>query len=104
LNDDRILRTRISRPANKDSYGPSLWAAILRDQLEVTEANFWQCVDHQVPPPRPADHEPPAAEGLPAGLVHQLKSSLRLSDTEVASLSRGEAVARMAAYWSQPPS
>ncbi len=104
LSDGRVLRTRISRPANNDTYGPRLWTAILRDQLDATEAAFWDCVEHHVLPPRPGSDAAPAAAGLPASLVHQLKTTLGLSDADVAALSKDEAVARMSAYWSQPPS
>ncbi|MDQ1648691.1 MAG: hypothetical protein QOG60_748 [Frankiaceae bacterium] len=102
LSDGRVLRTRISRPQNNDSYGPSLWRAILRDQLEVTGAAFWDCLEHHVLPPRPGREVLPTATGLPASLVHQLKTSLGLADAEIAAMSKEEAVARMATYWSQP--
>lgn len=104
LSDGRILRTRISRPANNETYGPSLWTAILRDQLEVAEAAFWDCVERHVLPPRPGTSASPAAAGLPASLVHQLKITLGLSDADVAELSKDQAVARMSAHWSQPDS
>ncbi|MCY7365095.1 MAG: hypothetical protein LH469_07275 [Frankiaceae bacterium] len=103
LDDGRILRTRISRPANNDTYGPSLWTAILRDQLDATEDAFWDCVERQVLPPRPGNADSPAAAGLPASLVHQLKGALGLNDADIAVLSKDEAVARMTAFWSQPP-
>lgn len=102
LDDERILRTRISRPANKDTYGPSLWTAILRDQLDVTEDAYWDCVERRVLPPRPGSAEFPAPAGPPASLVHQLKAALALSDADIAVLSKDEAVARMTAFWSQP--
>lgn len=41
LGDGRILRTRISRPANTDRYGKGLWAHILDDQLMVSVEEFW---------------------------------------------------------------
>lgn len=104
LSDGRVLRTRISRPANKETYGPSLWKGILRDQLDVTEGAFWDCVERRVLPPRPGSDAPPSAAGLPASLVHQLKTTLGLSDADVARLSRDEAVTRMSEYWSQPNS
>ena len=103
LNDGRILRTRISRPANNETYVSSLWTAILRDQLDVTEGAFWDCVERRVLPPRPGKTSSPASAGLPASLVHQLKTTLGLSDDDVAVLSKDEAVARMTAFWSQPP-
>lgn len=104
LNDGRVLRTRISRPANNDTYGPSLWTAVLRDQLDVTEAAFQDCVQRHVLPPRPGTATAPAAAGLPASLVHQLKATLGLSDATVASMSKQDAITRMSAYWSQPHS
>ena len=103
LDDGRILRTRISRPANNDTYGPSLRTAILRDQLDATEDAFWDCVERRVLPPRPGTADSPAPAGLPASLVHQLKAALGLNDADIAVLSKDEAVARMTAFWSQPP-
>lgn len=50
LPDGRILRTRISRPLKKETYGPTLWKTILRDQLEVTEDDFWACVKDEFAP------------------------------------------------------
>jgi hypothetical protein len=44
LPDGRVLRTRISHPPNRQTYGPSMWAHILRDQLHVSEDEFWACV------------------------------------------------------------
>jgi hypothetical protein len=38
LPDGRILRTRISHPPGRTTYGPSsLWAHVPRDQLQVSE-------------------------------------------------------------------
>ena len=47
-----VLRTRISRPANSERYGPRLWSVILSEQLDVTEEQFWDCIDRGVPPAR----------------------------------------------------
>lgn len=45
LGDGRILRTKISHPINKrETYGIALWKRILRDQLCVTDEQFWACV------------------------------------------------------------
>jgi hypothetical protein len=44
IPDGRILRTRVSHPVDRTGYGPSMWAHILRDQLNVTEGVFWACV------------------------------------------------------------
>jgi hypothetical protein len=102
LPDGRILRTRVSRPANTDAYGPSLWGHILDDQLAVTADEFWDCVDNGTVPgrARTAPAVPPAA--LPAGLVYQLVHTLGLGADEVEGMTQEEAVQRLTAHWSQP--
>lgn len=82
---------------NRDSYGPQLWSHILRDQLDVDEAAFWACVQDGIKPDRGAP-EPPA-KALPADLVRLLITRVHLSETEVAAMSRDEAIARMQQYW-----
>ena len=102
LPDGRILRTRISRPVDTTSYGASLWSHILRDQLDVTEAEFWACVQDGSTPSRGA---PPAApaDALPAGLAWQLIHSAGVPEDEVAAMTREEAIARMNQFWARPP-
>ena len=55
LPDGRVLRTRISRPPNRTTYGARMWAHILRDQLDVTAEEFWACVRDGVVPDRTPD-------------------------------------------------
>lgn len=51
LPDGRILRTRASH--GRGSIGDrALIVRILRHQLEVTEQEFWDAVDHGRPPDR----------------------------------------------------
>ena len=103
LLDGRRLRTRVSRPADNTTYGPSLWKAILREQLEVTEAEFWACVRDKQLPDRGQDAEPTASASLPAGLVYQLIHVARVHEDEVMAMTLDEANARMAEHWSRPP-
>jgi hypothetical protein len=97
LHDGRILRTRISHPVNRDTYGESLWTHILRDQLDVDQETFWACVQDGKKPDRGTPEPPP--EALPADLVHMLLTRVHLSETEVAAMSKEEAIARMRQYW-----
>ena len=102
LPDGRVLRSRISRPPNTDTYGPGLWTHILTEQLEVTEGQFWACVsERQLPQRTPAANEPPA-NPLPAGLVHQLIHSAEVPEAEVAAMSLERALEVMNEYWSRP--
>jgi SH3-like domain-containing protein len=99
LVDGRILRTRISHPVDRTDYGPSIWKHILRDQLDVDEPTFWSCVQDGVKPHRgvPA----PPKEALPADLVHLLISKAGVDESEVAAMSKGEAVARLQSCWTE---
>ncbi|GAB2496570.1 cytotoxic translational repressor of toxin-antitoxin stability system [Nocardiopsis aegyptia] len=99
LPDGRILRTRVSRPADRTDYGRSMWAHVLRDQLDVDEASFWACVRDGTPPYRGVPVPP--ASALPADLVHLLISKVGLSEAEVAGMTREEAVDRLNRYWTE---
>lgn len=97
LPDGRILRTRISHPVDRSDYGPGIWGHLLRDQLQVSEAEFWSCVRDGVRPGRGVP-EPPA-RAIPADVVHLLIARVGLAETEVAAMTKEEAVARLQRYW-----
>jgi hypothetical protein len=99
LLDGRILRTRISRPVNRDTYGPGMWSSILRDQLEVAAEEFWACVLEGTVPARSAPK--PAADALPAQLVHLLIYQAKVPESEVAAMNKDEAIARLNQYWAE---
>ena len=97
LPDGTALRTRISHPPDRSTYGPSLWAHILRDQLSVSEDEFWACIREGIQPYRGAPATP--AETLPADLVYLLIHRVGLDEAEVAQMSKGDAVARLQRFW-----
>ncbi|PSL00710.1 hypothetical protein CLV63_101184 [Murinocardiopsis flavida] len=97
LPDGRVLRTRISRPVDRGDYGRSMWAHILRDQLDVDEGAFWACVRDGDVPDRGAPV--PMSEALPADLVHLLIAKAGVDPAEVAAMSKDEAVIRAQKYW-----
>ena len=92
-----ILRTRISRSSGAKTYGARLWAHILRDQLHVSEDEFWRCVRDGHKPDRGAAPAPPTA--LPSDLVYRLRNDVGLPEGEIAAMSLQEAVERMQRYW-----
>jgi hypothetical protein len=93
-----ILRTRISHPADRTTYGADLWSHILRDQLKVTNDEFWRCIDDKVTPDRGTRPRPPTA--LPVQIVYQLIHTVGVPEAEVARMSRAEAISRLNDYWS----
>lgn len=89
-----VLTTRVSHGTGQ-IHDPKLIAVILRDQLAVSEEDFWACVDRGVLPPRPRRQAPsPAGEVLDAKLVRNLIRRVGLSEEEVAALTKAEAVRR----------
>lgn len=99
LPDGRILRTRISHPPDRRDYGPSLWSHILRDQLQVSEAEFWRCVRDGIKPDRGIPEQ--RADALPSDLVYLLVNRVGLAEEEVARMTKEEAVARLQRYWTE---
>jgi len=98
LHDGRTLYTKISRPPGRQTYGKDMWhRQIFGQQLQVTEEEFWACVNDGVKPDRGSPAPP--KEALPASLVFQLKTKLGMSDEEIFKLSKAEAVDRMNQYW-----
>jgi len=102
LPDGRVLRTRISRPANRETYGPKLWSAILEHQLCVTETEFWSCVNDKQLPDRGTGDVSAPAHALPAQLVFQLIHDAKVPEDQVAMMTLEQAMKAMAEYWSQP--
>jgi len=103
LNTGEILYTRVSHGSGSIN-DHSLVASILREQLRVSEQDFYQCVNNGVLPPRPAPEnlEVPA-EGLDAKLVRNLINKVGLSQSEVAAMSKAEAVEKWYQYLSNQP-
>lgn len=102
LPDGRILRTRISRPPNTTTYGPDLWKAILRDQLCVSEDEFWACVTNKTKPDRGGEAGTVPERALPAQLVWQLIREAGVPEADVAGMTLGDAVAKMTEHRSKP--
>lgn len=97
-----VLRTRISRPVNRTTYGPAMLRHILTEQLHVSQEEFWACVDDGQPPRRGAPDLPEQDASIPASLVYQLLHDVGLSEEEITRLTRAEAIATMQAHWSRP--
>ncbi len=98
LSTGEVLQTRVSHGTGAIN-DPNLVASILRDQLQVTEADFYRCVERGVLPPRPAPATTgPLPGGLDGKLVRNLIKKVGMSQAQVASLTREEAVAAWQEY------
>lgn len=99
LPDGSVLRTRISHPVDRTDYGPRLWAHILRDQLQVSPDEFWDCARDGARPARST--AAPAEASLPTELVHLLLHRVGLQESEVAGMTKDAAVSRLQRYWTE---
>jgi hypothetical protein len=100
LVDGRVLRTRISRPPDRTTYGPSLWAHVLRDQLRVSGTEFWACARDGTPPDRRPER-PTDAHGtaIPIEVAELLIGRVGLRREDLVGMSRTEAIERLNAHW-----
>ncbi|MEX2279995.1 MAG: type II toxin-antitoxin system HicA family toxin, partial [Acidimicrobiia bacterium] len=97
-----VLRTRISHPPSaKATYGPQMWKAILRDQLKVSEEEFWACVRDRKVPHRSSSDQPDRGDGPPPEVVALLVNRVGLSDDDVRAMTRDEAIERLNAFWAR---
>jgi hypothetical protein len=97
LPDGTILRTKVSHSL-RDEIGIDLFKHILRDQLRVTEGQFWDVVRGRTTELAAA---PPAqAETVPGWLVQRLLT-VRLREDVVRAMTADEARAAWEAYKAQ---
>lgn len=90
LSDGELLRTHASRSGSK-TMSPGRFKAILSDQLQLSEAEFWEVVRTKTPAtrPSPAPERPPAS--LPLWLVLALEREAGLTRDQIAELEEDEA-------------
>jgi hypothetical protein len=100
LSTGDVLFTRVSHGSGQLDDA-KLIKAIFRIQLEVTEADFYRCVENGILPPRPQTIPERFAEGLDATLVRNLIRKVGLSQTQVAKMSKEQAVAAWNKYLSE---
>ena len=90
LPDGELLRTHASRSGSK-TISPGRFKAIMSDQLQLSEAEFWEVLRTKTPAPRPS----PAPDRAPASVLLWLALALereaRLTRNQIAGLDEDEA-------------
>ena len=71
-----------------------MWAHILRDQLEVTAQEFWECVNDKVKPDR-GGPAAPSSEAIPVGVVATLVDQFHIPESEVRAMTKKQAIRRL---------
>ncbi len=98
LPDGRLLQTHISH-SRKKTVSAGRFGAILRDQLEVSKDEFWECVRTGKPVDRPVPLDEIPTHQHPAWDVNVLVNDLHLTADQVMALSPEEAQERVYQHW-----
>ena len=98
LSTGEVLSTRVSHGSGSIDDA-DLVARILRDQLQVTEEAFYRCVNQGEIPPRPAPKSTsPPPDALDGKLVRNLIAKVGMTQSQVALLTKAEAIAAWQVY------
>jgi hypothetical protein len=98
LPDGTILRTKVPH-GPRDEIGMDLFKHILRDQLRVTEEQFWAVIHRH---PSAEETNAPQAPTIPGWLVQRLIFTVGLPEDAVRAMTAEEALAAWEAYRSRP--
>jgi hypothetical protein len=99
LPGGRLLQTHISHDRSK-KISPGRFGAILREQLEVSRADFWEAIRRGEPVSRPVEIEEAPVEH-DAWVIAVLAGELHMSVAEIEGLSEEEAVRLVHKHWAR---
>jgi hypothetical protein len=99
LADGRLLQTHISHDRSK-KISPGRFGTILREQLEVSRADFWEAIRSGEPVARPVGTEEATVEH-DAWVFAVLVGELHMSAEELEGLSEEEAVRLVHEHWAR---
>ena len=99
LPDGRLLQTHISHDRSK-KISPGRFGTILREQLEVSRADFWDGIRSGEPISRPVETEEVPVEH-DAWVIAVLVGELHMSAAEIEGLSQEQAVRLVHEHWAQ---
>ena len=100
LDDGRVLSTHISHSDDK-TFAAGRFGEMLRTQLEVSRAEFWECIRTQAPVNRPVPVDAAPVEH-PAWVIQVLTRDLHMTSEQIAALSSEEAQGLATEHYSRP--
>lgn len=99
LEGGRTLETHASHSDDK-TVSAGRFSEILRTQLEVNRAEFWECIRSGKPVNRPVTVDQAPVEH-DAWVIRVLVSELHMTTEQIAPLSREEAIDLVQKHWQQ---
>jgi hypothetical protein len=101
LPDGRLLQTHISHDRSS-TISPGRFSTILREQLEISRAEFWEAIRSGKPVKRPAepDGEEEPIEHEPWAIA-VLAGELHMAPEEIEKLTEQDAIDLVHEHWSR---
>jgi hypothetical protein len=100
LADGRILQTHISHDRSK-AISPGRFATILREQLQISRAAFWEAIASGDPVERPIEADDEAPVEHEPWVIAVLAGELHMNPGEIEGLSETEAVDLVHNHWAR---
>lgn len=99
LPDGRSLQTHVSHDRSA-TISAGRFGAILREQLEVSRADFWEVIRSGEPVGRPVPVEEPEVVEHDAWVIEVLTGKLHMGPQEIEKLSQQDAIDLVHEFWS----
>lgn len=100
FNEDFNLWTETSHAGN-NSPSPGVWRVILREQLKISEDDFWDVLHSANPFNRCPPPPPRQAPRVPANLARQLERDLHFGAKQIEGMSKEKALELLREHWSK---
>jgi hypothetical protein len=100
LPGDRLLQTHISHDRSS-TISPGRFSTILREQLEVSKAEFWEAVRSGKPVERPVEVDDESVVEHEPWVIAVLTGELHMTAEEIAQLTEQTAIDLVHKHWSR---
>ena len=100
LPDGRLLQTHISHDRSS-TIGPGRFSTILREQLEVSRAEFWEAIRSGEPVDRPAGMDSEEVVEHESWVIAVLVGELHITPEEIEKLTEQAAIDLVHRHWSR---
>ena len=100
LPDGRLLQTHISHDRSS-TISPGRFSTILREQLEVSRAEFWEAIRSGEPVERPVERDGEEVAEHEPWVIAVLVDELHMTAEEIEKLTEQEAIDLVHKHWSR---
>lgn len=100
LPDGRLLQTHISHDRSS-TISPGRFGTILREQLEVSRAEFWEAIRSGKPVERPVETDGEEVVEHESWVIAVLAGELHMTPEEITKLTEQAAIDLVHEHWSR---